>query len=306
MDADEVSRTALRKAHDLGKAIAAAGSYESDSKISLAMLMKELDVSRPMAREVLQVLQDKGMVALRSRTGATVLPSRKWNLLDPDVIQWRLEGSARIPQLNALTQLREAIEPRAAYLAAVEASEETRRNLIRLSRDLRTLGQNRATFASKDEDGAQHREEYSKVDVDFHSTLLDGSRNEIFAALAGRTAKALEHRIKEDWAGAASRPNALGVSSAAAIKKFPLSPAEIALWLHCGLAHAVNQGRPTAAEAFARAILAEIRVDGLDDPILRHGLTLALTQLDRFGFEGDELDKVREAVRQIAPESADA
>lgn len=285
----------------MGEAIAAEGSYPSGSKISLATMMRELDVSRPMAREVLQVLHHKGMVALRSRTGAIVSPTSEWNLLDPDVIQWRLAGSARIPQLNALTELREAVEPLAAYLAALRASAETRRNLIQLSRELRALGEDRATFEGDDEAGAQHREKYSKADVDFHSALLAGSRNEIFAALAGQTAKALEHRIMEDWAGTARRPKALAVRSAA-ITQFPFSPAEIALWLHCGLAHAVNQGRPTAAEAFARAILAEIRVDGLDDPILQYRLRLALAQLDKFGFGPDEWDKVHETVNQIAPE----
>ena len=55
----------------------------------------------------------------------------------------------------------------------------------------------------------------------------------------------------------------------------PPRPVPLALWLHRGLAAAVEQRQPEAAETFSRAILAEIGTDPLplDDGIaLEHAL----------------------------------
>jgi DNA-binding FadR family transcriptional regulator len=50
----------------------------------------KLGISRAMAREVLQILHQKRLVALQPRVGASVLPVEQWDVFDPDVVEWRL------------------------------------------------------------------------------------------------------------------------------------------------------------------------------------------------------------------------
>src|SRR5262245_53262579 len=53
----------------------------------------ELRVSRTVLREAIKVLAAKGLVESRPKTGTRVRPRWAWNLLDPDVLAWRLETS---------------------------------------------------------------------------------------------------------------------------------------------------------------------------------------------------------------------
>src|SRR5689334_22266444 len=99
------------------KIIASADGYQQGEVLRLDAVMNTISGSRALAREVLQALQYKGMVTLRTRVGATVQPMREWNIFDPDVIAWRLEEEPYELMLS-MTELRHAIEPRAAFLAA--------------------------------------------------------------------------------------------------------------------------------------------------------------------------------------------
>src|SRR5664279_5515238 len=58
----------------------------------------------------------------RRRIGIEVLPRSEWRVLDPMVIAWRLESHDRTAQIASLTEVREAVEPLAARLAARNAS----------------------------------------------------------------------------------------------------------------------------------------------------------------------------------------
>src|SRR5688572_27093620 len=95
--------------------------YRPGKVISLEMVMREVGVSRAMAREVLQVLHQKRLVGLQPRIGARVRPVEQWDVFDPKVIEWRLQVAPRF-QMRSLTEVREAIEPKAALLAAQRAS----------------------------------------------------------------------------------------------------------------------------------------------------------------------------------------
>jgi len=59
----------------------------------------------------------------------------------------------------------------------------------------------------------------------------------MFYALANPVERALDYRISPDWEGRSG----LG-SGAGGNKRFPKNPAPLALWLHRGLATAVEQG----------------------------------------------------------------
>jgi len=49
------------------------------------------DVSRPVIREALKVVEQKGLIRIRQGDGTTVLPKEEWLLLDADVLRISLE-----------------------------------------------------------------------------------------------------------------------------------------------------------------------------------------------------------------------
>ena len=189
---------------------------------------------------------------------------------DPDVIRQWLDLTPT-PTMRSLTELRRAIEPAAAFLAAQRPSADVCRDLVLLSRQLQELGED-GRFSEDNPAGRRIREGYQDVDARFHEALLKGSQNEMFYALKDLVRQALSYRIHRGWEGARGLgPGAGGTT------RFPPRPAPLALWLHRGLAAAVGQGNPEAAETFSRAILAEIGIHSLplaDGIALEHALTL--------------------------------
>ncbi len=102
---------------NLGLAIA-EGTLAPRSILRLDELEAQHSVSRSVVREAARVLSSKGMLESRRRLGTVVQPEDAWNAYDPQVIRWRLASSRRLEQLQALNELRGAIEPQAARLAA--------------------------------------------------------------------------------------------------------------------------------------------------------------------------------------------
>src|SRR3954447_20675633 len=84
-------------------------------------LCEMIDVSRTVVREAIRTLTGKGLVEARAKTGTRVRPAEQWNQLDPDVLRWQLETSDLDDYLGKLFQLRCAVEPSAAALAATRA-----------------------------------------------------------------------------------------------------------------------------------------------------------------------------------------
>jgi len=267
--------------------------YRPDEVVSLEMVSAAAGVSRAMAREVLQALHQKRLVRLQPRVGATVLHVERWDPFDPDVIRWRLDVAPRF-QMRSLTEVRQAIEPAAAYLAAERASADACRDLVALSQQLWEEGNKPEFKEEHTAEGRKCRERYQDIDDQFHRTLLKGSQNEMFHALAGPVALALEFRIKREWEGGHG-PRAGTVE----IKGFPVEPEQLALWLHRCLAAAVEQGLPTAAESFSRAILFEIKKAPFP-PVYVFSLEEALKELDlrALGTESDSLRKAITGTRQ--------
>ena len=145
-------------------------------------LEEELRVSRSVVREAVRVLQSLGLVETIKRVGIRVLPASRWNPFDPLVIRWRLAGEGRGAQLRSLAELRAAVEPVAAELAAVNAPAELRRELTETSHAMRNAGQ------------AGDVPRFLELDIHFHSLLLTGSGNEMFANMVGQVAETLTGR----------------------------------------------------------------------------------------------------------------
>lgn len=71
----------------------------------------------------MRMLVAKGFVASRQRAGTRVTSSEQWHWLDPDVVGWLLEVQRGPHILASIFELRRAIEPCAAGLAAERRSE---------------------------------------------------------------------------------------------------------------------------------------------------------------------------------------
>lgn len=220
---------------DLGQRIAWE-SLAPGTVLTTAQLEAEYKVSRTVIREAVRVLESMKLVEPRRHVGIRVRPRAEWNALDIRLIQWNLAGPGRKAELGALMELRQAIEPVAARLAAVRATDEDRARLLHLSAQLRDLGQR----------GLGESDEYLTVDIAFHQLIVRCSGNEMFAGVLGDV-------IGQVLAGRTR----LGLS--------PAEPEPKALDLHEIAAAAIISGDPHEAERAIRDIVMEAREAALDE-----------------------------------------
>lgn len=216
----------------LGRRIA-GGELAPGTVLTLADLEAEYGVSRTVVREAVRVLEAKAMLSSKRRVGITVSPVSRWSMLDPELIRWRLTSPARARQIVALTELRLAVEPIAARLAALRASEDQRAEIGRLADELRRLG-------------AEHQgdsEEYLAADIAFHDVLLQAGGNLMLTAIQSPIAEVITGR------------HTAGLT--------PAEPVHQALHNHVEAAAAIVRGDADAAERHVRgyveAILDEVR-----------------------------------------------
>ena len=90
-------------------------------------------VSRPVLRESVKTLVAKGLLSTKARVGTVVRERAAWNMFDIDVLAWHLDTGINKRFLRDLAEIRLAVEPRAAALAAERRSSadlaELRRNM---------------------------------------------------------------------------------------------------------------------------------------------------------------------------------
>ena len=101
-----------------------SGALPPGSRIVADDAAVQLGVSRTVVREAVRVLESMGLLTVRRRVGITVLPPESWNPFDLNIIRWRLAGPDRLRHLQSLSELRSAVEPLAARLAAEHATGE--------------------------------------------------------------------------------------------------------------------------------------------------------------------------------------
>jgi DNA-binding FadR family transcriptional regulator len=111
------------------------------------------------------VLAAKGLVDSRPKVGTRVRPRRDWNLLDPDVLAWQIEAGPDAGFLEQALELRRMIEPAAARLAAVRATDEQVAALYEAYEAMAAAGDDLDAFM--------------EPDLRFHRLLLEACRNEL-------------------------------------------------------------------------------------------------------------------------------
>jgi DNA-binding FadR family transcriptional regulator len=122
-------------ARDLGIQILSGRYQPGDAITGDIDASKQLRVSRATYREAMHILAAKGLVERRQRAGTHVAPVERWNWLDVDVIMWRCECGNIEQSLADFFELRHAIEPEVAALAATRnaaAELASMRNAIEL------------------------------------------------------------------------------------------------------------------------------------------------------------------------------
>jgi DNA-binding FadR family transcriptional regulator len=210
-------------ANSLGAAIV-TGVYSADNPIPIeAELCRQYEASRSVVREAVKMLTAKGLLGSRPRLGTWVQPEEIWNLLDPDVLGWLLERKFSSALLIEFTELRLAVEPGAAALAARVAGAEEKtaiRNAIE-----------RMQAADRGDDDPLDS------DIAFHVAVLRASRNRFYAQLTGFTATALRISIRMT-----NRYKGVRLASVADHKK---------------VADAIIAGRPAAAGEAMRKLIQE-------------------------------------------------
>ncbi|MEV5988939.1 FCD domain-containing protein [Streptomyces sp. NPDC052051] len=205
----------------LGPAIT-AGDYPPGSVLRTDELAQHFEVSRSVMREAVRVLESMHLVESRRRVGVRVRPKAEWNVYDPQVIRWRLDGADRPHQLRSLTVLRSAVEPAAAALAAHHATPEQCAELTACA--LGMVANSRGHQLAG----------YLFHDVAFHRVILAASGNEMFARLGDVVAEVLTGRTQHDV-------------------MFE-DPDPAAVTLHVQVAEAVRAGDATRAEQLTREI----------------------------------------------------
>ncbi len=165
----------------LGRQIV-TGAYTEAAFPTEADLSLEHGVSRSVTREAVKMLTAKGLLSARPRQGTSVQPVANWNLFDADVLRWLLERKFSPELLKQFNELRAAIEPAAAALAAQAA-------------DARAIALIEAGFARMvaaeggDDDGLN-------ADIAFHLAILRASGNPFFAQFRDLVATALRTSIR--------------------------------------------------------------------------------------------------------------
>ena len=161
---DRLSKNLTARIMDeLGRAII-TGRYQVGVILPLEdELQEQFGASRTVLREAIKMLTAKGLLEARQRRGTIVQPEERWNLLDPDVLGWMLGREFSIDLLIDFTEIRLAIEPRAASLAAQTASG----------------GQRQAIEAAIDRMyAAEHgTDDPLESDIAFHVAVLQASNN---------------------------------------------------------------------------------------------------------------------------------
>ncbi|QDY79400.1 FadR/GntR family transcriptional regulator [Streptomyces qinzhouensis] len=200
-----------------------SGDLGADRPLVPEEIGQRFEVSRTVVRESLRVLEAKGLVSARPNVGTRVRPVSDWNLLDPDIIEWRAFGPQRDDQRRELCELRWTIEPLAARLAAGHGREDVQQ---RLGDMVEIMG-----HALAQGDGIT----FSRADAEFHTLLIQLAGNRMLEHLSGIVSSALQ--VSGGPVTGCDRPN------------------EVSLTHHARIVDALAAGDAVAAESAMRQLL---------------------------------------------------
>ena len=172
----------VRLAERLGREIVAGRRAPGSLFPKAADMCAQYSISRTTLREAYSILIAKGLIEARARTGTRVRATAAWNALDPEVLAWRFEATPTQVWLEELLALRQMVEPAAAALAALTASQSAL-DAIAEAYDRMDSGET--------ETGALVR-----ADLDFHLAILEASGNRLLVTISTAICRAVERAIR--------------------------------------------------------------------------------------------------------------
>jgi DNA-binding FadR family transcriptional regulator len=154
-----------RVVHELGGQIVRGERTPGEAMPTEDRLVEQLGVGRSAVREGVKVLAGKGLLASRTSDGTRVRARSSWNLLDPDVLAWRYDPAPSEEDIRVLADLRVALEPGAARVAAERADAAA---VQQIDQALAAL------HATVDDPDA-----FIEADLAFHRAIFAASENDL-------------------------------------------------------------------------------------------------------------------------------
>lgn len=183
MDQNQSGRNLTQQlVHTLGAAIV-SGQYGDEQGLpSEAELCEKYSISRSATREAVKMLTAKGLLSSRPRLGIRIQPKEQWNMFDPDVLTWILRGTPTLKMLEEFLQLRIAVEPEAAVLAAEHQDKD---KIALIGKALERMKTAEAGF-----------DDPLEADIAFHLGILVASGNPFYIQLRSFIDTALRVSIR--------------------------------------------------------------------------------------------------------------
>ena len=137
-------------------------------------------VSRTTIREAVKGLAAKRLVDVSPKVGTRIRAFAEWNLLDRDVLEWRLNAQFDSKIVEDIFEMRLCFEPRASFLAAQHGSAEDHAQIGRHVDDLQ----------------AAHAESLapqiaSEAALEFYLAVIRASQNGLFLTIGSAIKTAL-------------------------------------------------------------------------------------------------------------------
>jgi DNA-binding FadR family transcriptional regulator len=133
-------------------------------------LLARFGVSRTVLREVSKTLAAKGLVVAKTKVGTKVLDPVHWNYFDADLLAWKVGLGLDEAFRQSLTEIRRAVEPPAAALAA---ERRTPQDLAALRHWLAVMARPHHTPQS-----------FAEADLAFHLAIGAASANPLMRSNA--------------------------------------------------------------------------------------------------------------------------
>ncbi|OCA56636.1 FadR/GntR family transcriptional regulator [Photorhabdus namnaonensis] len=150
-----------------------SGEYKAETTLpSEIELAEQFDVSRTSVREAIKILAAKGMLLPRPRIGTRIMPTIHWNFLDQDLLKWWMNRDNLNQVVEHFHIVRLAIEPQACFLAAQNATQKQRKQLLQVIDEMYLLKEN------------FNREKWIEIDYQFHYTIYKSCGNPFLCSFA--------------------------------------------------------------------------------------------------------------------------
>lgn len=154
---------------ELGIKILSGEFTENEKLPNEAEICEKFNISRPVFREAIRVLNSKGLTYSRPKVGTVVRPKEDWHLLDADVLQWMVQSMPENQLFKTLSTVRRVLEPELAFIAATSATQE---DIDRIERAYDGMSQ------------ATTVEDFITPDIQFHLAVAKATHNDLLAYMS--------------------------------------------------------------------------------------------------------------------------